>query len=297
MVTTAAAALRAQHRAEDLALRLPPLLVAAERVASTVAQGVHGRRRVGTGETFWQFRRYQPGDAAQAIDWRQSAKNRHVFVRENEWEAAQTVWLWRDASPSMDWRSDKALPTKRERADLLSLALAVLLVRGGERTAFLSSGVAPSAARSILPRLALHLAERAGRPEGEGLPAVEPLPRHAQLVIIGDLLSPLDEIQKVVSGFTGRGLRGHLVQLLDPAEEMLPFDGRVEFRGLEGESSLLIPRVEGIREAYLERLAAQRAGLAAIARAAGWTLIPHRTDKPPQTALLALWGALAREAV
>jgi uncharacterized protein (DUF58 family) len=107
-----------QHRAEQLAARLPPLLVEAERVATTVAQGVHGRRRVGQGETFWQFRQYQPGDAPQRIDWRESAKSQRVYVRETEWEAAQSVWLWRDGSPSMNWTSTKLLPTKEARARL-----------------------------------------------------------------------------------------------------------------------------------------------------------------------------------
>src|SRR3954451_5604219 len=106
-----ATALRAQHRSESVAARLPPLLVAAERVAATVAQGVHGRRRVGTGETFWQYRRYEPGDSAARIDWRQSAKTQPVYVRENEWEAAQSVWLWHDRSDSMNWRSTPHLPT------------------------------------------------------------------------------------------------------------------------------------------------------------------------------------------
>jgi len=293
----AADALRRQQRAEDLAMRLPPLLVQAERVASTVAQGVHGRRRVGLGETFWQFRRYMPGDSAQAIDWRQSARNRHVFVRENEWEAAQTVYLWRDTSASMAWQSAKGLPTKRERADLLLLALAVLLVRAGERVGILGSGQPPSASRTVLPRLALDLAGTAPRGDGAGLPPLEPLPRHAQIVIIGDLLSPLAEIQQAVGRYSGRGLRGHVVQVLDPAEETLPFDGRVEFQGLEGEPALLVPRVEAIRQAYLERLAAQKAGLADLARAAGWSYGLHHTDRSPQTALLALWGAMAQEAV
>src|SRR5215472_8820812 len=100
-------ALRLQHRAEQAAAALPPLLVAATRVAATVAQGVHGRRRVGQGETFWQFRQYQPGDSAQRIDWRESAKSQRLYVRETEWEAAQSVWLWRDASASMDYASTR----------------------------------------------------------------------------------------------------------------------------------------------------------------------------------------------
>src|SRR5271156_4742869 len=147
-----------QHRAEELAARLPPLLVAAERVATTVAQGVHGRRRVGQGDSFWQFRQYQPGDAAQRIDWRESAKSQRLYVRETEWEAAQSVWLWRDASPSMDYSSAEYLtraewPTKRDRAELLLVALASLLVRGGERLALLGSGVTPMSGRIALSRM------------------------------------------------------------------------------------------------------------------------------------------------
>lgn len=297
---TTAAALQARNRAEDLASRLPPLLVAAERVAATVAQGVHGRRRVGLGETFWQFRRYQPGDAPSMIDWRQSAKTVPVYVRENEWEAAQSVWLWRDRSPSMDYRSAPALPLKRERAEVLLLALAVLLVRGGERVALLNGGQRPDHSRTVLERMALSLMNQSPmNKEGDGaaLPAAEPLPRHGQAVVVGDLLSPLPEIHATVSALSAGGVRGHLLQVLDPAEETLPFGGRVLFQGLEGEGRLLVPRVEAVRGAYRERLSAHRDGLAALARAAGWSFAVHTTDRPPQTALLGLWGALAQEKV
>ena len=121
-----------QLNAETLAAGLPALLVAAERVASTVSQGVHGRRRIGQGETFWQFRPYYAGDAPNAIDWRQTAKSDRVYVRQMEWEAAQSVWLWHDTSPSMDWRSSDAVPSKGWRAKLLMVALSVLLLRAGE---------------------------------------------------------------------------------------------------------------------------------------------------------------------
>ena len=124
--------------AEALGARLPPLLIAADRVASTVAQGVHGRRRVGQGDSFWQFRRFVSGDPLARIDWRQSAKSGRGapegwFIRETEWEAAQTVCLWRDASPSMRWRSRQVAVDKCDRANLLLLSLASLLLRGGER--------------------------------------------------------------------------------------------------------------------------------------------------------------------
>lgn len=293
------AALHRQHESERLAARLPPLLVAAERVAATVAQGVHGRRRVGLGESFWQFRRYEPGDNITRIDWRQSAKNDPVFVRETEWEAAQSVYLWRDGSPSMNWRAKKDRPTKRDRADLLLLATCVLLIRGGERISLLEGEQPPSASRAVLHRLALQLTQQAqlaqqGHPDGTSLPPRRILPRHAQVVLFSDFLSPLPDIHATLQQMTGMGVRGHLVHILDPAEESLPFDGRVEFRGLEGETRLLVPRVEGIREAYRERLAAHRDGLAALARTAGWSLTTHHTDRPPQVPLLTLHGAISQ---
>jgi uncharacterized protein (DUF58 family) len=279
-----------QHRAEQLAATLPPLLVAAERVAATVAQGVHGRRRVGTGETFWQFRQYEPGDPVPRIDWRESAKSMRLYVRETEWEAAQSVWLWRDNSPSMDYASSAAMPTKRARVDLILLALAALLIRGGERVALLGTGLSPASGRAVLNRLALTL----GRPvPGQNLPGYEPLPRYGQLVMVGDLLAPLPQIHALVGRFAATGLRGHLLQVLDPAEETLPFAGRVRFEGLEQEAPLLISRVETVREDYARKLAQHREGLAAIARVTGWSFATHRTDRPPHTALLALYSTLA----
>jgi uncharacterized protein (DUF58 family) len=280
-----------QSRAEQLAGALPPLLVAADRVAATVAQGVHGRRRVGQGETFWQFRQYMPGDAAQRIDWRESAKSQRLYVRETEWEAAQSVWLWRDYSASMDYASNRALPTKRYRAELLLMALAALLVRGGERVTVLGSGLPPLSGRVALARIAA-LVERPTL-LGDSLPPFVPVPRHGQLVLIGDFLSPLAEIQTAFARYAGSGVRGHVLQVLDPAEETLPFDGRVRFEDLEDMGDVLISRVESVRDEYIGRLTAHREGLSGLARGFGWNFMTHHTDRPPHTALLALYTALA----
>ncbi len=278
--------------ASALAAQLPPLVVAAERVAATVLQGVHGRRRAGQGDAFWQFRPFLPGDAVACIDWRQSAKSDRLFVRETEWEAAQTVALWRDGSASMQWKSSLATVEKRARAELLTLALAALLLRGGERVRLLQAG--PSRAhsgRAGLEPLAAELEREAG---GDNLPPEDPsLPRHARAVLIGDFLSPLAEIEARIAGFGARPVRGHILQVLDPAEESLPWLGRVRFEGLEGDGATLVPRVEGVRALYAERLQAHREGVAAIAAAAGWRFLVHRTDQPPEAALLALWQGLA----
>lgn len=283
------------RRAEALASHLPPLLVAAERVASTVAQGVHGRRRVGQGESFWQFRRFVTGDPVSRIDWRQSAKSGRPaphgwFVRETEWEAAQTICLWRDGSPSMRWRSRSASVEKRERADLLLLALASLLLRGGERVLMLRHGARPVWGRGGLDRLADDLAALPDEPGG--LPPELPLPRHAAVVLFGDFLSPLEEIQALIGRFAAAPATGYLLQILDPAEALLPYVGRIRFRGLERDGETLIPRVENVRDEYARRLKAQQDAIAAMCSAAGFGFGIHRTDVPPETALLTLYTAL-----
>lgn len=281
----------ARREAERLAARLPPLMIAALKVASTVEQGVHGRRRVGTGDAFWQFRQYQPGEPATRIDWRQSAKSDRLFLRETEWAAAQSVWLWRDASPSMRWHSTQELPLKGDRAEVLLLALAALLLRAGERVALLGSELPPSASRASLERMALELGVPA--PEGQSLPPALPLPRHAQLVLLGDFLSPLPAIEAALRPHAERGVKGHILMIADPAEESLPFLGRVRFEGLESEGELLLSRVESVHDAYIERYRLHREGLSALVRGLGWTIAHSRTDSPAEPGLLALYRQIA----
>ena len=281
--------------AEALGARLPPLLIAADRVASTVAQGVHGRRRVGQGDSFWQFRRFVSGDPLARIDWRQSAKSGRGapegwFIRETEWEAAQTVCLWRDASASMCWRSRQVPVEKRERANLLLLSLASLLLRGGERVMMMQHDARSVTSRSGLDRLATAL--DAAHDES-GLPPEIRLPRHGTVVLFSDFLSPLDEIRTLIGRFAAVPVTGYLLQILDPAETALPYHGRVRFRGLEGDGDALIPRVESVRDAYADRLRAQQDGIASICATAGFGFGMHRTDHPPEMALLTLYQALA----
>ncbi len=280
-----------RHRADQLADRLPPLMVAADRVAATVAQGVHGRRRVGVGETFWQFRPYQPGDSTARIDWRQSARSTQLFLRDQEWEAAESVWLWADVSGSMQYRSDQAWPEKAERALLLLLALAALLVRAGERVALLGAERRPMSGRAGLDALCDALG--AAGAQAESLPPMQALPRHARVVLLSDFLTPLDRLRDRLRRFVGLGVRGHLLQILDPAELELPFNGRVQFDDLEPGASALIGNVEGVRARYQARMDAHRSGLRELGRSLHWTLAQHVIDRPPEPALLALYSSLA----
>ena len=280
--------------AQALGSRLPALLVAAERVASTVAQGVHGRRRAGMGDSFWQYRQALPGEAASRIDWRQSARSSRAYVRETEWEAAQSVYLWHDRSASMSWRSRPDLPHKLERAQLLLLALASLLLRGGEHVRTLA-GAVPVSGQAGLERLAATMAAPDEPSEQPGLPPLGlPMPRHARLVLIGDMLAEPDAVHALFSRLSAIPVECTVLQLLDPAELSLPYSGRLRFEGLEGEAALLTPRAQDLEAAYAEAVQAHQQRLAALSASAGFALIRHRTDQPPAAGLLALYEALHR---
>lgn len=285
------------NQAEAVAARFPALIVSARRVASTVLQGVHGRRQAGTGETFWQFRRYETFDMVRRIDWRRSARGAQVFVRETEWEASQSVWIWRDGSPSMDYRAKRSLPTKRERADLLALSLAALLTDSGESVSLLGSGELPRHGRFGFSRFTDSvIRDETAETVAESLPAPQALPRHAELVLIGDFLDPLEDWRAVVERYVAMGVRGHMFQVTDPSEEAFPFSGRIRFTGPEKEEPHLLRRADLVRGAYADRLAAHRAGLEALARVSGWTFTRHVTDSTTESALLSLYVALSRSA-
>ncbi|MBX3505147.1 MAG: DUF58 domain-containing protein [Parvibaculum sp.] len=287
-----------REQAEALAEAMPPLVTEAEHVASTIAQGVHGRRRTGMGETFWQYRRYREGDTASSVDWRHSARSSHLFVRETEREAAESIWIWRDGSASMDYASDFAPCSKKDRATVLALALSSLLVQGGESVAPLGHGFTPAPGRSALRRMAHALidnegAEEDGAAKSGSLPPAERIPRYAQVVLISDFLSPADEIVAQIKAYASDGVRGHMIQVLDPAEEDLPFSGRTEFEGIEEDLRLTVGRAQNLREAYHQRLEIHRNRIIETARRVNFTFATHRTDRGPQTALLALYGALS----
>lgn len=279
-------------KARTVAEALPDLLVEARHVANTVSVGWHGRRRAGPGETFWQFRPFNMGEPVKRIDWRRSARDDHLYVREREWEAAHTVWLWTDLSTSMNFRSRLSKTGKRDRALVLLLGLADLLSRGGERIG-LTGLTRATADRNGAERIANALAHA---PQAISLPDTHSVGRFSEAVLIGDLLDPIEDIRAWAQGLIAAGARGHLVQVLDPIEETFPFNGRTEFLDPETGVRLVTGRAEGWREAYTQRLAAHRQALADLCQRAGWSFTVHHTDRPANEPLLALHGRLADNA-
>jgi uncharacterized protein (DUF58 family) len=278
-----------EDEAEHLAAALPPLMIEAERVASVVSLGVHGRRKSGIGESFWQFRRYRAEDPSVAIDWRQSAKSPHLFVREREWEAAQGVWFWRDGSLGMQFHSNHV--SKLDRANLLAVALATLLVRGGERVALFGDAQGPRGSRAALRRLARTLS--GGSAPAMTLPPEAPIAKHGRLVWLSDFLVPLPEFERSVAQFTRAGVQAHLVHIIDPAEEEFPYSGRTRFEAADGSLSETLGRAESVGDSYRARFKAHTESIAASARKLNWSYLAHRTDRSPHSALIGLYAEMS----
>ncbi|MBZ5758706.1 MULTISPECIES: DUF58 domain-containing protein [Rhizobium] len=274
----------ALSRARQRAALVPDCLVEAKRIANTVIAGWHGRRKRGIGENFWQFRPYSDGESLSRIDWRRSARDDHTYIRDHEWEAAHTIWLWADMSPSMMFRSSLGHVSKESRALVVMLALAEILARSGERIG--CPGIMePISARNAAERLATALMHA---PLGGGLPQTAMIRGWSDVVLIGDLLDDADSIMARLGPLARRGLRGHVVEIADPAEETFPYSGRTEFTDPETGEKLVAGRAETIREDYQRAYLARRDSLGETLRHLGWTFVTHRTDHLASEALVAV---------
>ncbi len=281
-----------RREADALAAALPPLLIEARRVAQTVTAGLHGRRRAGPGETFWQHRPYVFGDPVSAIDWRQSARTPdRLYVRQNEWEAAATVWIWRDPSRSLDYSSESGLSTKRLRADVLATALALLLAEGGERVGWIDAAPRVFQGRRAGERLfETMMAQRFD--DKASVPPDAPIRPFSCVVYLSDFLCEPSAFAAAAARVAALGAGGVLVEINDPAEETFPFAGRTEFEDMESPARMRIGDAARLGEAYRTAFGAHRAAVAQIAAGLGWPIIRHRTDAPASAALLSLYAAL-----
>lgn len=277
-------------RSETEAATLPPLLARAEHLAGTVLLGEHGRRRAGMGDDFWQYRPAQPGDRRRSIDWRRSAKSDSQFVREREWQIAQSVMLWVDQGASMRFSSDKAIPEKSDRARLLALSVAILLLRGGERVGLTGGSLPPRRGEGQLMRLAEAFSEDQAEDYAE--PEARLMLPHARALFLSDFLADPKPIEAALTKAADRGVRGVLLQVLDPSEEAFPFRGRTIFEsvGLTVRHDTL--KASDLRDRYLARLAERKDWLDRMVRATGWQYHVHHTSDPAQSALLWLYRAL-----
>jgi uncharacterized protein (DUF58 family) len=276
---------RSSGRGRSLAASMPRLILESRKIAATVIHGLHGRRRAGSGENFWQFRRFISGEEARRVDWRRSARDDHLYVREQEWEAAHTIWIWPDRSRSMAFTSKLASESKLDRTLVIAFALAEVLVEAGERVG-LPGLMRPTGSRAVIDRMAESLmhdpGERVSLPQGFAPASL------SEVVVLSDLWSPIEDIRAIVTQLSANGSQGHLVQIVDPAEESFPYSGRIEFIEPEGFGEITAGRAENWRADYSARLARHRDEIRAETSRLGWSFTIHRTDRPANELLLAL---------
>jgi uncharacterized protein (DUF58 family) len=272
-------------KSRKLAARVPRLILEARRVAATMVHGLHGRRRAGPGENFWQYRRFNNGEPAQNVDWRRSARDDHLYVREREWESSHTIWLWPDLSPSMDFSSNLTEWTKLDRALVISFAMAEVLVQGGERVG-IPDLMRPTASRNIIEKMAQNfIHDSTAKPSLP--PNFSPAP-FSEVLLLSDFWSPIPDFRRIIGQLAANGARGHVVQVVDPAEESFPYSGRIEFIESEGLGSITAGRAEAWRNDYQALLANHRAALRAECEQIGWSFTVHRTDRGPTELLFAI---------
>jgi len=280
----------ASGQARTLAETMPRLILEARRIAATVIHGLHGRKRAGPGENFWQYRRFLSGEPARRVDWRRSARDDHLYVREQEWEAAHTVWIWPDRSPSMVFTSRLAQESKLDRTLVVAFALAEVLVHAGERVG-MPGLMRPTGSRNVLDKMAnavIHdVTERASLPVAFAPSAL------AEVVVVSDFWSPIADIRRTLAQLSSTGAHGHTVQIVDPAEETFPYSGRVEFIEPEGGGSITAGRAEAWRAEYETLVARHRAEIRAETDKLGWSFAIHRTDRPATEVLLALHARMS----
>ncbi len=284
------AALFLQEESHLLADRMPRLMLAARQVALQAQAGIHGRRRAGAGENFWQYRPFYAGEAASSIDWRRSAKDDHLYIREREWEAAHTVWIGVDLSRSMGFKSSESRFSKQDKAVILTLALAAVLVQGGERVGLI--GISPpKAQRHIIAALGAALAAQKDyipfAPQAEGISAA------ADIVLISDFLTTPEDHIAMLGRFSATSGQKICLTLADPAEETFPFSGRTEFIDPENGRSLTLGRAQTRKQHYQNIYTAHHQALAQLTVNKGWRALRHRTDHATTEVLLALYAQLA----
>jgi len=271
-------------RARSRAALIPDLLVEASRIANNVFSGWHGRRKRGIGENFWQFRHYIGGEPVSAIDWRRSARDNQLYIRDREWQAAHTVWLWVDESPSMLYKSEVAQVSKQSRALVLAFAMADLLARSGERIGWLGL-TRPMVSRNAAEKLASILVS--SQPQTE-IPDTSDLRRFADVILFSDFLDPVEKTIEKITKIARFGIRGHLVQIIDPAEQSFPYGGRVEFDDPETGLRVTTGNAQNISVEYKNLFNARIQKLRSQTIKLGWSHSVHQTDSLASQALVAL---------
>ena len=263
-------------KAEEQAETLSSVLFKAKQHADHIISGGHASKKSGMGEDFWQFKEYSPNDRPQDIDWRQSAKTDHVFIRQKEWQKAQKNFFWCASYAGMDYKSRHAQYNKRDTASILLLSLAFGMINADEQIGLYGQSRTRRGDNAVL-RLGEHFLYDKSDLKLPNTQSFIP-PRGSTLIAAGDFLSDLDEIKHSFSELKSGIDNGLIIQVLDPDEMDLDFSGRIKFETFDTSDSELINHIPSVRTKYKARIEAHIAELKALCIKNDWSYILHLTD-------------------
>jgi len=282
-------------RGEGLAARLQRLIISARQYAAAAQASAKPQKRRGGSGDFWQFRPYQPGEDADNIDWRRSARDDSLYIRDKEQESAQTVAVIPDLSGSMLYRSAAAQASKEERALLWLFALAQLAAANGDKV--MTPGLLPPGLdRKIAETLAAALLDNAAYPAQSGLSSdFSAVPRFAHIVLISDFLAEPAQIEAVLQQPAEREARISLIHIADPAERDFPFRGDMLLQDPETGAELYFSGAQDLRSRYQQIYQQHMEAVAAIARKFQARLMFDSTDTKPEQHLAELAALLRHD--
>ena len=271
-------------KAEELSNKIPSLYVKADRIASTIWEGMHNRNKDGLGDNFWQFRKYEYGDPAHLIDWKKTAKSNETFIQEKELQTLQNFVIWRDTSRSMNFRSSESIDTKLYRANLFTLTLTIILSKSGEnivlnglKTELLKGG---NAVNFVSNQINEKVTD-----SFKSSPNINEIKNNSDVILIGDFLNNINETEKTIKELSNRGINGIIIQILDPAERFFPYKGRINFNGLEGEKNILIGKAESVRNDYKKAIKIHIEKLEKLTTSYSWKYILDNSDQDASISL------------
>ena len=279
-------------KAEELSNKIPSLYIRADRIANTIWEGIHNRNKDGVGDSFWQFRKYEYGDPAHLIDWKKTAKSNDTFIQEKELQTLQNFVIWRDTSKSMDFSSTKVIDTKLYRANLLTLALTIILSKSGENIVLngLKSNLlkGSEAVNFISNQISEEIED-----SYKSIPNINEIKNNSNVILIGDFLNNINDIKKTIKELSNKGVNGIVIHILDPAEKTFPFKGRINFNGLEGEKNVLIGKAESVRNDYKKAIKLHINKLEKLVTSYSWRYFLDTTDQEASISLLNICNTLS----
>jgi len=267
--------------------KVPPLLLEVEEVAHGFMRGVHGRKKYGQGETFWQFRQWQQGDRVADINWRQTAKSDNVYIKQTEWEAAQAVWVYRDNNPSMKYASKNKYRTKQEYAEILLLALSRILLTAGEKVGLLGTELSPQIGDSAVEKIYANLEYQIA------MPLTPVIGKNSHVVIISDFFNDFESISQACMYLASKNIKVMLVQICDRAEAEFPFKGRIKFLDMLEHDVKLVSKSEDIADEYVRKFKLHQAKVENLAKSIGGKYGFYITDMKAEIALFDIFEKLA----